>query len=577
MRGNIKGFREVEFTPGVNLVLADRSKSASLKDTTNALGKTTFVNIIDFCLGCNASAGKGLCVNALQGWTFTLELDLGGNEIVVTRATDDPNFIQIQGNTTGWPNFTQQDLENIYRINLAKWRVVLANSLFDIPAQDNESTYKPSARSLLSYFVRNHASAYIDPFKSFGNQPPWSTQVQNTFLLGLDWKKADKWQRLKDRLTALRALKKAITTGAIPVELGTLGELEAERTRLNVQLNRDNEALSNFRVLPQYQRIEKQANELTRQIHELGNTNFSDTRRLEMYRKTVSSEEEPADDHVEKVYEESGINFPENVVRTLHEARTFKMKLVENRRHFIKTEINSLEDAIKNRTLQIGKLEVQRSEYMKILDGKGALEEFTRLQDLQSETRRKIDELSNRIEQQRQMNTDTVEIDLETAELRQAADLDYNERRSNWSRAQQLFSEFSERLYKAPGRLSINIDKTGYKFHVEIAGEMSDGINKMKIFCYDLTLICMAQERGQGIDFLVHDSTIFDGVDPRQRAHAIELADEMAKEFDFQYILTMNTDMLPLKDFTQGFEHENLVRLRLTDTEDSGSLMGFRY
>lgn len=99
----------------------------------------------------------------------------------------------------------------------------------------------------------------------------------------------------------------------------------------------------------------------------------------------------------------------------------------------------------------------------------------------------------------------------------------------------------------------------------------------MKIFCYDLMLISFARERGLGIDFLIHDSTIFDGVDPRQRAHALELAAAMAAKHGFQYICTLNTDMVPASDFSPGFDFEGLIRLRLTDTDPSGGLLGFRY
>ena len=168
-------------------------------------------------------------------------------------------------------------------------------------------------------------------------------------------------------------------------------------------------------------------------------------------------------------------------------------------------------------------------------------------------------------------------IKVETVELKRATTLDYEERRALWSRALSLFSEFSESLYKSPGRLVIDIDDTGYKFDVEIAGSPSEGISKMKIFCYDLMLISFARQRGLGIDFLIHDSTIFDGVDPRQRAHALELAAAMAAKHGFQYICTLNTDMVPVGDFTSGFDYESLVRLRLTDTDPTGSLLGFRY
>jgi uncharacterized protein YydD (DUF2326 family) len=164
-----------------------------------------------------------------------------------------------------------------------------------------------------------------------------------------------------------------------------------------------------------------------------------------------------------------------------------------------------------------------------------------------------------------------------TAELKRATGIDYEERRALWSRALSLFSDFSEHLYKMPGRLVIDIDDTGYRFDVEIAGSPSEGISKMKIFCYDLMLVSFARQRGLGIDFLIHDSTIFDGVDPRQRAHALELAAAMSEKYKFQYICTLNTDMVPASDFSIGFDFKSLVRLPLTDTDPSGSLLGFRY
>ena len=49
VRANQKGFHTAVLQPGVNLILADRSTSAGDKDTTNALGKSTLIEIIDFC------------------------------------------------------------------------------------------------------------------------------------------------------------------------------------------------------------------------------------------------------------------------------------------------------------------------------------------------------------------------------------------------------------------------------------------------------------------------------------------------------------------------------------------------
>ena len=577
VRANKRGFHTASFKPGVNIVLADRSKTAGNKDTTNALGKSTLIEIIDFCLASNTSPGKGLRIEALRGWAFTLELTIGGNGVAVTRSPDAPGFFDIAGSTDGWPAQPTPNKEGTPGLDTKKWRAVLAWALFGITELASETSYKPSARSLLSYFVRNQTAAYNVPFKYFDNQKTWDIQVHNAFLLGLNWEKAATWQQLKDQKNALDALKQAIKTGAVDGELASLGELEAERLRLTTHLEREREALSSFRVLPQYREIEGQANILTSEIHGLVNANIVDRRRLERYRDSLVDEGAPTADRLEALYGEAGIVLAGAVRKTLADARAFNEKLIVNRRGFIASEIAALEAAVSDREAQIVTLTDRRAGFLSALAGQGALEELTQLQELHGATRLKVNELTNRITQLRQMTTKSDTIKVETVELKRATTLDYEERRTLWSQALSLFSEFSESLYKAAGRLVIDIDDTGYKFDVEIAGSPSEGISKMKIFCYDLMLISFARQRGLGIDFLIHDSTIFDGVDPRQRAHALELAAAMAEKFGFQYICTLNTDMVPIGDFSSGFDYESLVRLRLTDTDPTGSLLGFRY
>ena len=495
----------------------------------------------------------------------------------MTRSTETPGFFAIEGPTDGWPVQPAPNKEGVPGFDAKKWRSVLGWALFGLGEVEVEGGYKPSPRSLLSYFARNQTAAYTTPFKYFDNQKTWDTQVHNAFLLGLDWQKAAIWQQLKDQKNALDALKQAIKTGAVDGELASLGELEAERLRLTTQLERDREALASFQVLPQYREIEAQANVLTTEIHGLVNANITDNRRLERYRDSFVAEDAPQADRLEALYTEAGVVLPGSVKKTLAEARAFNEKIVANRREFVAGEISALEAEVKRRTGRVTELTDRRAGLLNTLAGQGALEELTQLQELHAATRLKVDALTQRIAQLRQMTSKADTIKVETVELKRATTLDYEERRPLWSQALSFFSDFSEQLYKTPGRLVIDIDDTGYRFDVEIAGSPSEGISKMKIFCYDLMLIAFARQRGLGIDFLIHDSTIFDGVDPRQRAHALELAATMAAKYQFQYICALNTDMVPNNDFSAGFDHATAVRLRLTDTDPSGSLLGFRY
>ena len=77
--------------------------------------------------------------------------------------------------------------------------------------------------------------------------------------------------------------------------------------------------------------------------------------------------------------------------------------------------------------------------------------------------------------------------------------------------------------------------------------------------------------------FLFHDSIIFDGVDERQRALALQLAAARSAEVGFQYICTLNSDMVPSKEFETGFDIRGFTRLVLTDSDDQGALLGKRF
>ena len=108
-----------------------------------------------------------------------------------------------------------------------------------------------------------------------------------------------------------------------------------------------------------------------------------------------------------------------------------------------------------------------------------------------------------------------------------------------------MFNAYSENLYNAPGKLLIDVGPTGFKFDIEIERSGSTGISNMKVFCYDLMLATLWANRKPSPRLLVHDSTIFDGVDERQRALALELAAHESEQNDFQYICMLNSDYVP--------------------------------
>ena len=150
--------------------------------------------------------------------------------------------------------------------------------------------------------------------------------------------------------------------------------------------------------------------------------------------------------------------------------------------------------------------------------------------------------------------------------------------KKKWQKSQEIFKNIFYTLYKEEGTLIIEINQhgSGYKFDTEISKSTSGGYQKMAIFSYDLMLVQLMNEQN-GIDFIVHDSIIFEGVDERQQATALHYAHKKGIENNFQYICVLNSDELPDTDFEEDFNIQDFVRLTLKDSTPKDSILGFYF
>ncbi len=578
LSANKSTFHRVDFTAGLNVILADRSDVSSTKDTRNGLGKSTLIEILDFCLGGSASKGKGLIIDPLKSWQFTIEITMAKKKVKVTRSVDEHNRVVISGDTTGWPEQPEVDEETGQRVfKIDRWRKLLGLVLFDLPRNVDGLPYKPSYRSLVSYFVRRRPDAYMSPFRHFRQQKTWDTQLHTAYLLGMNWEYAARWQGLKDQEDGVKAIEKAIKTGAMEAAMGSVGELETQRIQLEQQQNASQAALETFKVHPQYDSIQSDADRLTAEIHALTNKNIEDRRRLARYEASIAEEKPPDSLSLEKLYKEAGLVLPDAVVKSLGDARSFHAAIVTNRKEFLGTEMKRLSESISRRETDIADLTNQRAEVMEILKSHGALQEMTKLQERNVTLQGKLDRVETRLREMKELKEAKRKVKEGKSKLVKTAEQDHEQRWDVWSTAVRLFNEHSQSLYKTPGRLVIDVADTGYKYSVDIERSGSEGIDKMKIFCFDLAALQLQKDFRDGVDFLIHDTLMYDSVDPRQRALALERAQQVTSGFAGQYICTMNSDMVPRDDFSDGFDFDSHVRLTLNDATPAGSLLGFRF
>ncbi len=576
IKSNNKDFKTVTFKEGFNVVLAERTLDSTDKDSRNGVGKSTLIEIIHFCLGSDLSKTSFLALNC-KNHSFTIELELQNNTLSATRSIENPNVIQMYGDFSSLPvkpKYDEHYKSNIYSIE--EWKGVLGQKLFNLNIE-NGGKYNPSFRTLISYFIRKGVGAFIDPFKYFPDQPNYSVQVHNNFLLNLDINHAISFQKIKDEKESFNIIRKNINDDSLNDILGSVGELQAERVRLTEESIELDLQIKSFKVHTQYKKIQEEADLITGQIHALLNDINLDQRILAEYKNSLVEEEDVSADKVAEVYSEAGLVFDKKVMNRLTDVRKFHDDIVKNRKEYLSTEITRINKEIKTLSDKVEDLSNKRSGLVSILETHNALDEYSYIQNRSGDIKRKLENVKTAIERLNKFEENKSNLKIKLEELMQNARMDNLDRTIFIDKAVSLFNQYSKYLYDDAGTLSISIEKSGYRYKVDIKGSQSQGIQYMKVFCYDLTFTALMSGENKSL-FLIHDSTIFDGVDERQRSKALELAHEQALKKGYQYICALNSDNVPYKDFTDSFQkifNESIV-LTLKDGDDTGTLLGFR-
>lgn len=576
-------FKTLEFGPGLNILRAVKSEGATDRDSRNGAGKASLVELIHFLFGANAPPRSIFRSPALRNWRFEAEVELGGQRGAVTRSgaqsgsvTVDTTLLPDASRPSGFP----PDPGPRTSLNLKNWQALLGQSVFGLaaPAADEQAP-QPSFRSLFSYFARRQESGgFQECMRHSTNQQVGDLQVAVSWLLGLDWTISHRFQALRKRQQDLRALKRAAASGELARLEGGAAELRTDLALAEAKAQRMRSRLDRFRVLPDYEVLEAEATAITQEIQRLASANLADRGLLQDLRASIDAEEDPGQTQILDLFREASIVLPDLVQRRFSEVQHFHRTVVANRREHLAAEVSSAKARIADREARKAEQDARRRQIMRILESAGALAEYTALREDLARREARAEALAERLRDVERWETLRTEIKVERASATRALQSDVRERHAVVRDVVLRFEELSRSLYQRAGSLTIAASENGPKFEVRIPAGQSRGIANMQMFCFDLMLMELQVERGRSPGFLIHDSHLFDGVDERQVARALQIGAQRAQSLGFQYIVTMNTDAIPREGFESGFRIEDhFMNVRLTDAAEDGGLFGIRF
>ena len=586
IESSISTFKSVHFHEGLNVLLSDSKPGASEKQTRNSAGKTSLVEIIHFIFGSDCDKDSLFRTDALIAHSFRGVLLIEGEQFLVERTGSDPSKIFLyQGGEkqSAFPIRIEKETGRRF-VSYINWRIFLGHALFgmpnDIKGTAYEDPYTPSFRSMFSYFVRRRNSGgLISPERQAEKQQRVDWQVNLSYLLGLDWQIPLEFNKIRMRERSLEELKKAAKQGVLGDVVGTVSQLRPQVTIAESKARRLRDQLENFEVLDSYKSLSRRAAAAKTEMQNLTRASVALNETLEHLERALDAEKAPERSDLQRLYAAAGVELPGVAMRRFEEVARFYESVVENRRAHLEQEIAEVRHRIASYERDLKDLDIERSEILKTLQGRGALDDFIDLQRSLAESEAAAASLRERFKAAEILEGEATQLVIDRVNLQRRLQDDHRSRKVALDEAILIIADAISELYEdRQGRFVVEASDNGPEFKISIEGDRGGGIAKMEIFCFDLALLQIVTRRLGGPKFLVHDSHLFDGVDERQIARALLLGYRATSRNELQYIVMMNSDIfdrLPLSDEIDRLKV--VLPTRLSDETETGGLFGFRF
>lgn len=578
---DLETFKNLEFKAGLNILMADRTPSSGRRQTRNRSGKSSLVQLINMLLGGDLKKGSIFLSDALADFTFNMDLDVGPHLVRVERKGRQPSEVKVTAPATAFPGIATSPLFNVKEsrtVGLDLWRTMLGVHMFGLPDHGGDKT-RISARSLLAYFARvQRRGGFSHHDRHFATQNAGDAQISTAFLVGLDTHNLVTWQEWRERMNALENLKKAAKFRFVDDLLGVRSHLVKQLSETERKIAELRPRVEVFASKEAFMELEAEAAMLTLRISELSVDQEADKSYQQSITALLADDSPVPLDDVSRVYQELGVVFPDAVLKRFEDVERFHFSVVRNRRAHLSSELRAIEDRLDRREIERTQAEKRREQILDILQTEGVLETFTKLQGELARLEASAASIRTRLTLDDQIKAYKARMQGDLEQLIAATRAQLDDQREIVGEVARSVEGRLRAMYDTGGRVTFEVTKAGLVSSIDCHGKDGEAVHQMTVFCWDLAIMEALARRQTGPGFLVHDSHLFDGVDPRQVGTALALGAEAATRFGFQYVVTLNSDALRDDQGSMDFDPAPyLLDVKLTDATETGGLFGFRF
>lgn len=539
--------REIEFSEvGLSYVYGDIQDPDNLKGTINSLGKTLLLKFIDYIFGANEDAK--IVKAAIHDFKLDAIVKHNNKQYKVTRTLGNSKEILINGK--GYALSEYRDFFQIKRRLLGK-QIILSKKATEISYRSN-----PSKDDVLSCLELLNLDRMLETVENIYNYQ-------------------DEIKRMKENKKDLISFYGDFDVKQIEEEIYFV---DKEVERLNKELDKIGNQIKILEIADiQKDVVEEYSkkSESLKKIKKDYERNKFESERLAQFIED-SNKIDISSEHILAIFNKANQEVPDMVKRTMNEVEEFHKKVYEERKDFLNQKRNELLSRMKQMTEKMKSLSVEINRIGAIISENEVYRES--------------------IELYAKYNNDLQEVRYKQGKLSQVKSIDdvinvQDEKlSSSFSCAAQLRKEQDDKvlLYR---EFVYNITKLIYDndvssffdikvrnkhlsqrpiaFDFVLKGDTGEGVSEVKKNLMDY-LICRYNMQ---LEIMLHDSSCYNGIDPRQIVGMLEQLDAIAMRTNKQIIVSINKYQLgEYKSMISDVEEKSSVVL-----SEKHNLLGFDF
>jgi uncharacterized protein YydD (DUF2326 family) len=359
---------------------------------------------------------------------------------------------------------------------------------------------------------------------------------------------------------------------------------DIELRDLELQIAKLQKAKAAFQVADDYYERQREADQVQRAVQAARNRIVVLKNAIRDIDNSLIVRPDLSPEDIAGAYAEANSALPDMVVRSLQEVFEFHARLLDTRVARLSAEKQRLEAEIAALESSLVQQSQSLDELMHYLGSHGAFDEFIAISDELAGLEAKVQKLRDYKGLLETYSNKTQELTAALSRETIKANNYLKDAKPLLDSNLDVFRGFSSKFYgEKPGGLTVSNNEgdnqVRFDIRARIEDDAADGINEVKLFCYDLTVL--TQRHGHLIDFRVHDSRLFGGIDKRQRATLFKLANEITSRRGIQYIATINEDLIDaMRDQFTDAEYRDCIErnvvLQLTDESPAAKLLGIQ-